>query len=99
LSILRSARFSVRVNPTNPRVKDRVLAMNAMLHKAGDRRYRINPETCPSLVESLEKQPYDKHGEPDKSSGLDHVIDAAGYFIAYRYPVVKRTASVSHLRI
>lgn len=91
LSILRSAGFQVCANSRNPAVKDRVLSANAMIHKAGERRYRVNPETCPQLVESLEKQAYDKNGEPDKSGGLDHIIDAATYFIVYRYPVVKNT--------
>ena len=99
LSILRAAGFSVRNNATNPRVKDRVLAVCAMVNKDGVRRYRINPETCPELVESLEKQAYDKNGEPDKSGGLDHIIDAAGYFIAYRYPIRHRIALVTPLRI
>lgn len=99
LSILKSAGFSVRNNPTNPRVKDRVLSVNAMIQKDGARRYRVNPETCPMLVESLEKQPYDKNGEPDKAGGLDHIVDAAGYFIAYRYPVIKRIALVQPLRV
>lgn len=99
LAILRKAGFSVRVDPSNPRVKDRVLSMNAMIHKDGERRYRVNPETCPELVESLEKQAYDKHGEPDKAAGLDHVVDAAGYFVAYRYPIKQRIAVVQPLRM
>lgn len=98
-AILRTAGFSVRVNATNPRVKDRVLAVNAMVHKDGVRRYLVNPETCPELVESLEKQAYDKHGEPDKAGGLDHVMDAAGYFVVYRYPIQHRIAQVQPLRI
>ena len=98
LSLLKAAGFRVCVNPTNPRVKDRVLSVNAMIHKEGARRYRVNPEKCPQLVESLEKQAYDKTGEPDKSGGLDHIIDAAGYFVTYRYPIVKRTATVTQLR-
>jgi len=41
------------------------------------------------LVESLEKQSYDiKTGDPDKKGGFDHIVDAAGYFIAYKYPLV-----------
>lgn len=99
LSILRANGFSVRVNPTNPRVKDRVLSVNAMIHKNGARRYQINPDTCPQLVEGFEKQAYDKTGEPDKTSGLDHVVDAGGYFIAYRYPIVQRVALVQPLRM
>jgi hypothetical protein len=50
-------------------------------------------------VESLEKQAYDKNGEPDKTSGFDHVIDAATYMLAYRYPIVKRIATVTPLRL
>jgi hypothetical protein len=99
LSLLRAAGFRVCVNAANPRVKDRVLSVNAMIHKDGVRRYRVNPEKCPQLVESLEKQAYDKFGEPDKSGNLDHVLDAMGYLIVYRYPIVKRTATVSQLRI
>jgi hypothetical protein len=98
-AILRAAGFSVRVNATNPRVKDRVLSVNAMVNKDGARRYRVSTETCPELVESLEKQAYDKNGEPDKAGGLDHVIDAAGYFIVYRYPIQHRVAVVQPLRI
>lgn len=98
-AIIRQAGFSLRTNPTNPRVKDRVLAVNAMVHKDGVRRYLVNPDTCPELVESLEKQAYDKHGEPDKAGGLDHVVDAAGYFICYRYPIQHRIALVQPLRI
>jgi len=98
-AIIRQHGFSLRTNPTNPRVKDRVLAVNAMVHRDGMRRYMVNPDACPELVESLEKQAYDKHGEPDKASGLDHVVDAAGYFICYRYPIQHRIALVQPLRI
>lgn len=95
LAVLRQAGFAVRVNASNPRVKDRVLSMNKMLHNEGVRRYRVNPEGCPDLVESLEKQAYNKHGEPDKAGGLDHVVDAAGYFIAYRYQIRKPAISIN----
>jgi len=87
LSILRQAGFTVLVNSRNPAVKDRVLATNNMIHSQGVRRLFVNTDACPALTESLEKQAYDKNGEPDKSSGLDHVIDAATYFIAYKYPI------------
>ena len=54
------------------------------------RLYRVNTDKCPVLVECLEKQAYDKNGEPDKSGDLDHPNDAAGYFVAYRFPVKSR---------
>lgn len=95
IAILKGAGFVVRKKPSNPRVKDRVLAMNRMIHNQGERRYRVNPDTCPDLVESLEKQAYDKNGEPDKSGDLDHCPDAAGYFISYRYPVRERPKAIN----
>lgn len=96
LSLLRQAQFRVCVNAANPAVKDRVLSMNKMLES---REYRINPDTCPVYVEGLEKQPYDKHGEPDKTGGLDHALDAGGYFITYKFPIQRRTATVAPLRM
>lgn len=93
IAVLRQAGFTVLANPGNPAIKDRVLSVNQMIHAGGARRYRVNVDGCPHLVEALEKQAYDKHGEPDKSSGLDHVVDAAGYFIVYRYPIRSRTVS------
>lgn len=89
LALLRGASFTVCVNPTNPAVKDRVLAVNQRLLKGELRQYFVNEDACPHLVEALEKQTYDKNGEPDKSTGLDHIIDAAGYFIVYKWPVQK----------
>lgn len=91
LSILRQAGLIVRVNSTNPAIMDRINAFNAMiLNGDGTRRFKVNTNNCPELTEALEQQPYDKNGMPDKSGGLDHVLDAAGYFIAYQYPIVKR---------
>jgi hypothetical protein len=96
IAILRAAQFQVCVNPANPAVKDRVLAMNKMFERG---EYRVNPDTCPAFVEALEQQAYDKNGEPDKTSGHDHINDAGGYFIAYRFPIVKRSFQVQELRL
>ncbi|WP_227430414.1 phage terminase large subunit [Psychrobacter sp. I-STPA6b] len=89
-SILEQAGFRVYVNGTNPLIKDRVNAVNGMiLNSKGQRRMRVNTNKCPELTEGLEQQIYDKFGMPEKDSGVDHVTDAQGYFINYRYPVVK----------
>jgi hypothetical protein len=99
LSILRQAGFTVVVDPTNPAVRDRVNAVNAItLNDAGERRWKINTHNCPVLTESQEQQAYDKNGEPDKSTGHDHPNDAVGYFLVKRWPIVKRTVVVSPLR-
>jgi predicted fused transcriptional regulator/phosphomethylpyrimidine kinase len=77
------------VNSKNPFIKDRILSFNKMINNQGERKYFVNVQYCPMLVESLEKQSYDiKTGDPDKKSGFDHVVDATGYFIAYKYPLV-----------
>ncbi len=99
IALLKAAGFRICVNAANPAVKDRVLSANAMIHNQGDRRYRVNIQNCPQLVEALEKQAYDKHGEPDKTGGFDHVIDAATYFIVYRYPIVRRVATLETFRM
>lgn len=95
LSILRQAKFTVLVNSRNPAVKDRVLSTNNMIHSQGKRRLKVNTDACPALTESFEKQAYDKNGEPDKTSGLDHVIDAATYFIAYKFPIVTQIQRIT----
>ena len=87
IQLLKGAGYMVCVNAANPRIRDRVLAYNAKICKDGVRGYFVNEDKCPHLVEALEKQAYDKNGEPDKSTGLDHIIDGAGYFVAYKWPI------------
>ena len=86
IALLREAGFKVFVNTKNPFVKDRVLSFNVLM-KA--QRYFVNIDKCPVLVEALEKQAYDDKGEPDKSSGLDHPNDAAGYFVNYEFGITR----------
>ena len=96
LALLRQARFIVLVNSTNPLVKDRVLSTNRMIHADGVRSLFVNVDKCPAFTEALEKQAYDKNGEPDKSAGLDHVVDAGTYFLAYKFPIQhRRTTSTT----
>jgi hypothetical protein len=93
LTILRQAELSIRVNRSNPSIKDRVNAVNALiLNSSGVRRLKVNTLHCPTLTESLEQQAYDKNGEPDKSSGMDHTNDALGYRCVMDW-AIKRPAS------
>lgn len=93
IALLRQARMTVLAPNANPPVKDRVMAVNGMIGGDGKpRRLKVNVDRCPGLVEALEKQAYDKNGEPDKTAGLDHVVDAAGYFIHYKYPIARASA-------
>ncbi|WLF84827.1 terminase large subunit domain-containing protein [Moraxella sp. ZY210820] len=89
-SIIRQHGFVIKVASTNPSIKDRLNAMNAMiLNSQGERRFFVNPLRCPEYTDALEQQIFDKFGIPDKSTGLDHVNDAGGYFIAYQFPISK----------
>jgi hypothetical protein len=98
IALLRQAKFTVLAHPSNPAVKDRVMAVNALIgDETKPRRLRVNVDRCPHLVEALEQQAYDKNGEPDKASGLDHILDAAGYFVHYRYPIA--TTSLRRLQV
>lgn len=94
ISLLRTAGYSISAPKANPPIRNRVIAMNAMFYNAaGQRRYRVNTEKCPHYTEALEQQAYDKNGEPDKSTGHDHIADAGGYFIHQRFPLKQRMRS------
>ena len=94
ISLLRTAGYSISAPKANPPIRNRVIAMNAMFcNAAGQRRYRVNTEKCPHYTEALEQQAYDKNGEPDKSTGHDHIADAGGYFIHQRFPLKQRMRS------
>lgn len=94
IQLLWDAGFRVVATPSNPAVKDRVLAVNQMLDK---RELLVNPDTCPELVAALEQQAYDKKGEPDKSGGFDHIVDALGYYIVSQFPV--RRAAMKRVKL
>jgi hypothetical protein len=92
LALLEQAGFSVRAPRKNPPVRDRIIAANRAF-AAGS--VRVNAKRCPEYVRCLEQHAYDKNGEPDKSSGHDHMTDAGTYPIAYEMPVKKPVADVA----
>ncbi|WP_286776209.1 MULTISPECIES: terminase large subunit domain-containing protein [unclassified Pseudomonas] len=86
-TLLRAAGFPVMVNPSNPEVRDRVLAVNAMLlNGEAQRRYLVNTDNCPVTTQVLEQQAYTDKGEPNKD-GTEDPVDALGYFIVQRFPI------------
>jgi hypothetical protein len=84
ITLLRQAGFAVRADSVNPRVRSRIVCVNARL---ADGTVKVNVERCPQVAEALERQIYDKHGEPDKTQGFDHSNDAFGYRVCYSYPL------------
>ncbi|KES23089.1 terminase large subunit domain-containing protein [Pseudomonas sp. AAC] len=100
IALLKQAGFKVKAPEANPPVKDRVNAMNAMfLNAAGERRYLVNEDRCPTYADCLEQQVWAENGEPDKSQGADHANDAGGYFIHNQFPIVRRIATSEPLRM
>lgn len=91
ISLLESAGFIVYANPSNPLVKDRVLATNNAFNK---KLLFINDTACPEYAKCMEQLAYDKNGEPDKKSNLDHLPDAGTYPIAYELPIVRPVANL-----
>ena len=86
IQLLRQAGFNVYAENRNPFVKDRVLSMNTSFDKGV---HFVNVKRCPMHSANLEQQVYNGAGEPDKTAGNDHTNDANGYFIHYKFPVVK----------
>lgn len=86
--ILQNAGFVVKVNNTNPAVKDRIAAVNSkLLSSTGVVGIKIDPK-CKPVIESLERQTYKENTQiPDKSDGTDHQNDATGYVLSWLYPI------------
>lgn len=88
ISLLQKAGFAVKVNSSNPAVKDRVNATNAMLcNTYGERRMLVNTIKCPKFTTCLERQVYGKDGAPDKKGGFDHGNDGGTYPIVFMFPI------------
>ncbi len=99
IKLLEKEGFTVKVkgrtknkNGKNPMVKDRILASCAAFEKGC---VLVNVSACKEFARCLEQQAYNDAGEPDKSSGLDHMNDAGTYPIAYEFPVTKPISRVN----
>ena len=91
ISLLESAGYTIRVNKKNPFIKDRVMSTNSAFESGT---LMINCQRCQELAGNFEQLSYDANGNPDKTSGLDHLIDAATYPIAYELPINKPISAV-----
>lgn len=96
IALLQQAGFKVFAKSKNPPVKDRISSVNSLFcNSNNERRCFVNIRQCPQITKGLEQQGYDKNGQPDKSSGLDHFMDSVGYPIHFLFPVTgKATATI-----
>lgn len=101
ISILESYGFTNMSPRSNPPIKDRVSAVNALLKNGkGEVRLAISP-SCRTLIESFELQAYDeKTGEPDKQNNYDHILDCIGYLIWREFnPLYFRSGKGTGIRL
>ena len=86
-SILRKHGFIVNA-PSRPyATKDKFNNVNAALCDSNLHRHVfVVKDRCPSLRRAWEGYTYKENGDTDKSSGLDHISDAAAYLICYKMP-------------
>ena len=96
IALLKQAGFVIKAKLKNPRVKDRINAVNKCFQ---DMKLWINVKEAPVAASCLEQQIYDANGEPDKKSGQDHQNDATGYPISYEFPIIRPTFSVDQVSI
>ena len=89
IATIQQAKIECRYKSTNPRVKDRIMAVNKAFEA---NRLLVSPK-CTNAINALEQQAYNKNGEPDKSQGIDHILDALGYLVAYEMPIHKPAAN------
>lgn len=83
INLLKKAGFQIRVSSKNPMVRDRVTVVNSsFLNSLGETKNFVNTNLCPELTEAYEQLAY-KNGQPDKTSGFDHITDADGYVSFY----------------
>lgn len=81
IQILEGYGMSNQSPKSNPPIRDRVAAVQALLENGkGEIRMQID-QRCKKLIECLELQSYDDKGNPDKSAGYDHMVDGCGYLI------------------
>lgn len=93
IQILKKNRFRVMVDSTNPSVKERITVMNlAFCDNKGERNYFVNVNNCPAYADALEQLAY-KNDVPDKTSGFDHVTEAAGYCV-FQHNKLKKGHSI-----
>ena len=81
IQILESYGFSNQSPRSNPPVRDRVAAVQALLENGKGQVRLTIAATCRKVIECLDLQSYNEKGDPDKDAGYDHMNDALGYVI------------------
>ena len=100
----KSCEVKLRRVPGNPAERARVNAMNTrLLTGDGVIRLMVDPARAPNVVKDLEgvRTLAGGSGEIDKKAtpALTHISDGLGYYVEAEFPVAKRAAVVTPLRM
>lgn len=90
IAMLRDAGFHINAKGTNPRITDRINAVQKLLYNG---EFKINTNECPRITEAMEEHAFSQiTGLPEKVAGpatIDDWNDAMGYCPAFLYPIKK----------
>ena len=100
IQILESYGFTNQSPRSNPPVRDRVAAVQALLEN-GKGEVRLQVATnCKLTIECLELQSYTEKGDPDKDAGYDHMNDGLGYLVWREFnPLYARAGRGTGIRL
>lgn len=93
IGILREKGFAVVASRSHPPVRDRMNVMNRQFRTADGQVLATVDPRCVRSIEAYERLVFrEGTGEPDKTQGFDHLVDASGYYLFGRQ---NRTTSAS----
>jgi len=100
IQILEGYGFTNQSPRSNPPIRDRVAALQALLENGkGEIRLQI-AANCKRTIECLELQSYTEKGDPDKDSGYDHMNDGLGYLVWREFnPLYARAGRGTGIRL
>jgi hypothetical protein len=94
ITMLKTGGFRVRAKSINPRITDRINAVQRLLY---NNRFFINKGKCPKSAEAMEEHAFSETtGLPEKfttPASVDDRNDGAGYCPAFLYPIKKNKLS------
>ncbi len=98
IAMLKQADFQIKAHSINPRIVDRINAVQRLLY---NNLFSVNTIACPKSTEALEEHAYSEvTGLPDKIAGpatVDDRNDATGYCPAYLHPIKKLTTTTTEI--
>jgi hypothetical protein len=100
IQILEGYGFTNQSPRSNPPVRDRVAAVQALLENGkGEVRLQV-AANCKRTIECLELQSYTEKGDPDKDAGYDHMNDGLGYLVWREFnPLYARAGRGTGIRL